>query len=49
MKTKDNSKPTFGGVHVGKDLLDPAKLSDRVHSVRSQRMYELVFIVLGHC
>lgn len=40
--------PTFWGVHVSKDLLDPAKFSNGIHSVSSQRMYELVFIVLGH-
>jgi hypothetical protein len=31
-----------------KDLLDAAKLGDRVHSVRSQRMDELVLVVLGY-
>ena len=30
------------------DLLDAAKLGDRVHSVRSQRMDELILVVLGH-
>jgi hypothetical protein len=30
------------------DLLDAAKLGDRVHSVSSQRMDELILVVLGH-
>ena len=30
-----------------KDFLDAAKLGDRVHSVRSQRMDELVLVVLA--
>jgi len=31
---------------MGEDLLDPAKLGDRIHSVCSERVYELVFVVL---
>ena len=43
-----NSQPTFSRVHMCEDLLDAAKLGDRVHSVRSQRMDELILVVLGH-
>ena len=44
----DNSPPTFSRVHMCEDLLDAAKLGDRVHFVRSQRMDELVLVILGH-
>jgi hypothetical protein len=38
--------PTFGRVHVGEDLLDPAKLGDCIHSVCPERVDELVFVIL---
>ena len=45
--SEDNFRLTFSRVHVCEDFLDAAKLRDGVDSVRSQRMDELVLIVLG--